>query len=163
MANLVAAYSIVGVSDLLFWGIVLAIAAVAELATLNLVSLWFIFGAVGSLIAALAGASVALQFTIFFSLSGIGFLVFFFIVKPKLVRQEVKATNADRIIGKEGVVIETIHSLTGSGQIKVQGQIWSAKTETEGIIPEGELVNVLGITGVKAIVEPLDGSVQPLE
>ncbi len=163
MTNLFVAYSIMGVSDLLFWGIILAIAVVAELATLNLVSLWFIFGAVASLIAALLGASIALQFTIFIVLSGLGFLIFFFMIKPKLLKREVRATNADRIIGKEGIVIETIHSLTGAGQIKVQGQIWSARLEGEGILQEGELVNVVGITGVKAIVEPLQGFVQPLE
>lgn len=162
MMNFLMAQSILGLSDLLFWGIVLAIAAVAELATLNLVSVWFIVGAIVSLVASLLGASVALQFTLFIVLSGAGFLIFFFAIKPKLAHRVVRATNADRIIGKEGVVIQTIDSMTGSGQIKVRGQIWSARIEGEGTIKEGELINVLGISGVKAVVEPCSGNVSTL-
>ncbi|HHW93573.1 MAG TPA: NfeD family protein [Clostridiaceae bacterium] len=155
MVNLFIAHVVLGVPDVLFWGIILAIAVVAELATLNLVSLWFIFGALSSLIATLLGASVVLQFVLFIVLSGIGFFIFFFAIRPKLANRVVRATNADRIIGKEGVVIELIDSMAGTGQIKVQGQIWSARLEEEGRIEEGELVNILGITGVKAIVEPI--------
>ncbi len=151
------AYTILGISDLLFWGIVLAIAVIAELATLNLVSIWFIFGAVVSLIASLLGASVVLQFVLFIVLSGLGFLIFFFAIKPRLANRVVRATNADRIIGKEGIVIQTIDSMTGTGQIKVRGQIWSARIEGDGAIEEGERVNVLGISGVKAVVEHVAG------
>ncbi len=151
------AYAILGISDVLFWGVILAIAVIAELATLNLVSLWFIFGALVSLIASLFGASVTLQFTLFVVMSAIGFLVFFFAIKPRLANRVVRATNADRIIGKEGIVIEPVDSLAGTGQIKVQGQIWSARLEGDGRITEGELIRVLGIAGVKAIVEPVAG------
>lgn len=155
MMNILMAHTILGISDLLFWGIVIAIAVIAELATLNLVSIWFIFGAIVSLVASFLGASVALQFALFIVLSGIGFLVFFFVIKPKLANRVVRATNADRIIGEEGTVIQTIDSMTGAGQINVRGQIWSAKIEGEGVLGEGELVKVLDISGVKAVVEPV--------
>lgn len=155
MMNILLAHTILGISDLLFWGIVIAIAVIAELATLNLVSIWFIFGAIVSLVASFLGASVALQFALFIVLSGIGFLVFFFVIKPKLANRVVRATNADRIIGEEGIVIQTIDSMTGAGQINVRGQIWSAKIESEGVLGEGELVKVLDISGVKAVVEPV--------
>lgn len=155
--NILMTYKILGVPDVLFWGIILAIAVITEFATLNLVSIWFIFGAIVSLIAALLGASIALQFILFVVLSGVGFLIFFFAIKPRLAKRVVRATNADRIIGQEGVVIEPIDSIKGTGQIKVQGQVWSARVEGEGTIAEGELVHVLGIAGVKAIVKPVAG------
>jgi membrane protein implicated in regulation of membrane protease activity len=90
MMNILLAHTILGISDLLFWGIVIAIAVIAELATLNLVSIWFIFGAIVSLVASFLGASVALQFALFIVLSGIGFLVFFFVIKPKLANRDVE-------------------------------------------------------------------------
>ncbi|HZK41635.1 MAG TPA: NfeD family protein, partial [Clostridia bacterium] len=55
-------------------------------------------------------------------------------------------------------VIETIDSVTGRGLVKVEGQTWSARLEGEGQIPEGSLVRVTGIRGVKVIVQTLDGN-----
>ena len=58
-------------------------------------------------------------------------------------------------IGKKGIVTATINSLEGKGLVKVNGEVWSAKTNLE-TIPEGTEVEVIGIDGVKLIVTPLD-------
>lgn len=54
-----------------------------------------------------------------------------------------------------GIVTIDINSLEGVGQIKVDGEIWSAKTETNDIILKGTKVKILKIDGVKLIVSPI--------
>ena len=48
-----------------------------------------------------------------------------------------------------------INPIEATGQIKVNGEIWSAKTEDELSIPKGTEVEVLKIDGVKLIVSPI--------
>ena len=62
-------------------------------------------------------------------------------------------TNANAIIGKKALVIKQINSIKGTGQIKVNGEVWSAKSSDDNIIEEGEYVTILNINGVKAVVE----------
>lgn len=61
-------------------------------------------------------------------------------------------TNAYSLIGQIGVVTFDIDVLNGSGQVKVNGEIWSAKAE-ENIL-KGTEVEILRIDGVKLIVKP---------
>ena len=67
-----------------------------------------------------------------------------------------ESTNADRVVGAEGVVTQAIDNLKAQGQITVNGAPWTARTE-EGCpaIPAGSRVRVLRIEGVKVIVSPL--------
>ena len=57
------------------------------------------------------------------------------------------------IIGKKALVIKDIDPIHSSGQIKLNGEVWSAETENDEIIKEGSEVEVLKINGVKAIVK----------
>ena len=45
--------------------------------------------------------------------------------------------------------------MTGSGQIKFEGQVWSAKTDDQVNIPKGTEVEIIKFEGVKAFVKPL--------
>ena len=75
-------------------------------------------------------------------------------IRPKLEslrKKNIQHTNADRLIGREGVVIVPLNATEGKGQVKVDGQIWSAKADTD--IAEGVKVTVRSIEGVKLVVE----------
>ena len=65
-------------------------------------------------------------------------LIFF--TKPfvnKFVNKEKTiATNAYSIIGRTGIVTKEINDLKGTGQVKIGGETWSAKTLSEETIPE---------------------------
>lgn len=144
----------------IIWLAILIFALIAELATVNMVSLWFVFGAIGALIADLNALSLVWQLIIFFAVSMIGLLLFIFIFKPRMdnkrSRKEVP-TNADRIIGHEGIVTVDIRPLHHVGQISVLGQSWSAISEDENIeIPAGTKVKVVRLESVKAVVRPCD-------
>ncbi len=69
-------------------------------------------------------------------------------VSPPLV-----PTNVYSIIGKQAVVTKEINDEKSQGQIRVDGDIWSARGEKfTDVIPENTVVEILRIEGVKAIV-----------
>lgn len=139
-----------------FWLIALIFFIVIEAATISLVSIWFMIGAMVALILDLTGASIAVQVIVFFVVSTISLLFFLFVIKPKLNKKtEIEKTNADRIIKQEGIVLVEINPLENTGQIRVKGQIWSASSYDDLIIPKNCLIKVKEIKGVKAFVIPL--------
>lgn len=54
-----------------------------------------------------------------------------------------------------GVVTQAVNNLAGEGLVNLPGQVWSARSKTEEVIPAGQEVRVLHIQGVKVIVEPV--------
>ena len=79
-----------------------------------------------------------------------------FIVRPllsKYTKSDNTVTNSNAIIGKTALVTEEISLLNSTGQISVDGEIWSAKTMDPNLtIPKGSKVEIIGIDGVKACV-----------
>lgn len=141
-----------------FWLIAIGIFILAEVLTVNLVAVWFILGGLVALGLSLAGLSVSTQLLAFVIVSAICLTLFLCFIRPRLngKNHDVTKTNADRIIGQEGEVILTIDPLKNTGQIRVQGQVWSATSDQEEIIPQGSLVTVTAIKGVKAFVIKID-------
>lgn len=134
------------------WVLAVILFAILEALTAQLVSVWFVFGSVGGLIASLLGAPVWLQLVIFLVLA----LVTLVGTRPfvrKITRNKPQETNADRVIGKTAVVVEPIDNLEGKGQVRVLGSVWTARSQNDGItIPAGQNVVVQKIDGVKLIV-----------
>ncbi len=64
-------------------------------------------------------------------------------------------TNADALIGKEGVAKTDIDPLDG-GVTKLQGDIWLSRPVCEVVIKEGSRVRVTRVEGVSLIVEGVD-------
>lgn len=142
----------------IYWLILLLLCLIAEAVTVNTVTIWFAFGALAALVLDLLRQSVTLQVVLFFVVSGIFLALFLLYFKPKRVEKAAKAerTNADRIIDREGVVLEEIDPLRDKGQILVLGQVWTAvTTDRESIIAKDSKVRVLKLSGVKAVVEPV--------
>lgn len=74
----------------------------------------------------------------------------------KFARPESTAkTNAFSIEGKTGKVIKAIDPLEGTGQIKINGEIWSAKSFNNTCISQDTEIIVEKIDGVKAVVKPV--------
>ncbi len=138
--------------NMVFW-VVLACACLAlELATVNLVSIWFVAGAVAAIIASALGAGLGVQVGVFILVTAIC-LIFTMPAARRLLQKSKSATNSDRIIGKEAVVTQDIDNIKGQGQVKVLGSVWSAVSEDESVIPKGSMVKVSEIRGVRAVVK----------
>jgi len=136
----------------IFWLFVLIGFAVGEGVTTGLTCIWFAVGSLGALFAAHVGLSPLTQWIIFLILSAAALLL----VRPlakRLVRPKPSATNADRVLGQTGVVKEEIDNLKPSGQVTILGQVWTARSQDDVVIPAGEEVRVLRIEGVKVFVE----------
>jgi len=126
---------------------------VVESSTWALTSVWFALGALGATIAALFGGDIWLQVMLFVLISGLSIAALRPFARAMLVQGKV-STNADRVIGREGVVTEEIDNLENRGQVLVDGRVWTARTEGEVRLSPDSTVRVLRIEGVKVIVEP---------
>lgn len=130
------------------WLIIIFLLTVLEVATVNLVSVWFIASALGSLICSFFIDSFYFQFAIFVCLG----LILMLITRPILVKKLKKAgenTNANRVIGMKALVTEDIKK-NSIGEVKVDGKRWSAISKEE--FRSGDYVVVDAIEGVKLVV-----------
>ena len=73
----------------------------------------------------------------------------------KFANTETVKTNVSSIIGKKGLVTKDINSINSTGQVKVDGELWSAIGENDMEISKGTEVEVIEIKGVKVIVAPV--------
>ena len=128
---------------------------IAEGATVSLVSLWFAAGAVVAMFAALLGAGVWLQTGLFLVVSGALLLMLRPIVRRYLV-PKITATNVDSLVGATGLVTVAIDNVTASGQVKLGAMEWTARSTTGENIPQGTLIRVDRIEGVKVYVTPVN-------
>jgi len=134
------------------WIIVLVGMLMVEAATQVLLSIWFAGGALAALLCAVLGISFPLQLAAFFFVSGL-LLAFLLPLAPRKMKAGRTATNADRILGAEGVVTEDINATEGTGQVRIGGTVWSAKGADGEPLRAGEIVIVESIAGVKAVVK----------
>ena len=136
------------------WLILTVVFAVVEAATLGLTTVWCAVGSFIAMLLDIFGVSSAVQLVVFVVVSVVCFIICMIWLKPQLDKRQklqFKPTNADRVLGQEGVVIKAIDPISGVGQIKVMGQVWSAKAEHK--IEEGASVKVIRMEGVKLVVE----------
>ncbi len=100
--------------------------------------------------------NVYIQMTVFVILSGLLLLLTRPFVEKFVTKNEKKViTNAYSIIGKNAKVIKASDSVTKFSQIKIGTETWTAKTNDDSILQEGDLVKVENIDGVKAIVSKI--------
>ena len=136
-----------GMTITTLWLIVMVLFLVVEAATVGLVCIWFAVGALAALIA----AEIWLQIVLFLVVSAVA-LYFTRPLVKKYVNAKVEPTNADMVIGKECRVTEAIDNIAGTGAVYVDGKTWTARSESDEVIPEGTLVTAKSIDGVKLIV-----------
>ena len=142
------------VSWWVIWLVVAIIMLVIEVVTTGLATLWFALGAIVAMVMDLCGAPLTSQIIVMAIVSVASFILCMIWIRPKLEslrKKNIQRTNADRLIGREGVVIVPLNGAEGKGQVKIDGQVWSAKADTD--IAEGIKVTVKAIEGVKLVVE----------
>ena len=141
----------------MFWLIVLVVLVVIELLTMGLTTIWFAGGALIATVAAVLGAPMVVQIILFLVVSGV-LIIFTRPLAVKYFNKDRVRTNAESLVGRQAIVISEIDNLQGIGQVNVGGMEWSARTRIDGIrLPVGTVTTVLGINGVKLIVEERKG------
>lgn len=129
---------------------------ILEMLSLDLVLIMFAGGAIAGGIASAAGAPIWLQILV----AALTSVVLLATLRPWLLRRlkrrmPVEETNAAALVGKDAVVVSTV-TLEG-GRVKLNGEVWSARTRTADVIPPGAQVRVDRIDGATAVVEPASG------
>ena len=138
----------------ILWAALMVVFAIVEAATVNLVSIWFVGGALTALIVQLLGGSIWLQLALFLVTAGVLLAGLRPFVR-RYVAPRRTATNADMVLGREAFVLETVDNLHGTGALKLDGKVWTARSATDAVLPEGMLVKVVKLEGVKLYVEPV--------
>lgn len=137
------------------WLAILIAALVVEANTVTLVSLWFAFGALTALIAGLLGAELWLQAVLFLGVSAVLLACLRPLVRKHLTPR-ITPTNVDSVVGTQGFVTADIDNVSAAGQVKLGAMYWTARSTSGEPIPEGTLVRVDRIEGVKVFVSPAE-------
>ncbi len=137
------------------WLIAAAVFFIIEIATVGFLIFWLGIGALFAMIVSFLTDSILIQTGVFVVISAI----LIPITKPfvdKYFNKKTVPTNSEAIVNKTGVVTKEITSPDGIGLVKIDGEVWSAKSNDNRDIKEGTEVKVLKIEGVKIIVEPIN-------
>ena len=129
-------------------GIVIVLVLI-ELATVNLVTVWYIASGIISMLLSIFIDNFFIQFLVFVILGTI-LLVTTREYLVKLIDSTKTKTNLDRVIGMEGICTEEIKK-NNPGEVKVDGKRWTAISTKK--IKVDSTVRVLEIDGVKLKVE----------
>lgn len=126
-----------------------------EIVTTGFLVFWFSIGALIAMCSSFFIENTIIQTTIFL----ISSTILLFATKSfvqKVTKKDMNIqTNVYSIQNKIGKVTLDINPIEGNGQIKVNGEVWSAKSSNDILIPKDTEVLVEKIDGVKAIVRPL--------
>ena len=134
------------------WIAILVIMLIIELATMGLTTIWFAGGALAAFFVSLLGGGWVLQIVLFLAVS-IVLLIFTRPIAKNHFNGNRTRTNAQSLIGQNGVVTEEIDNLAGKGQVQIHGMDWTARTADNRKLEKGRVVVVREIQGVKLIVE----------
>lgn len=113
----------------------------------------FCFAALGSAKVAYFGFSLVSQLMVFV----IGFFAAFGLLRMyvrRIAHHHVPRTNMYALEGKKGLVIATIIP-NFAGQVKVNGEIWMAKSLDNELLPEGSMVQVVRVQGAHLVVQSI--------
>lgn len=127
---------------------------IVEALTAGLVSIWFVAGSAAALLAALAHGSLTVQLVVFAGVSAVALAATRPLVR-KFTQGRAVPTNADRLLGQEAKVTETIDNENAAGAVYADGKTWSARSADGTVIPAGEMVRIRKMQGVKLLVEQL--------
>ena len=142
----------ISVSMAVIWLALAVIFLIIEAITVGLATIWFAAGAFAAFVLSLLNVPVLAQVVIFLAVSCC-LLVFTRKIFVEKLRTGSESTNVDALIGETGIVTEEIRPLT-VGQVKINGQVWSALGKDDETIEKDRLVKVIAIEVVKLIVIP---------
>ena len=141
------------------WLIAAGVFLILEIFTMGFLVFWLSIGCLLAMLVSFVTDSLIIQTTVFVLSSGL----LIFATKPlvkKFAEKDNKKTNVYSLVGRKALVTEDIDWASGNGQIKFDGQVWSARTTEQVNIAKGTEVEIEKIEGVKAFVKPLKETVQ---
>lgn len=141
----------------LIWGGLFILTVVAEIATQQLISIWFAAGSLAAFLAVCFDGSPVLQIVLFFVVSILLLLLTRPIVR-KVFSFRIENTNLQEV-GRVATVIQPIDPLKNTGRVRLDGVDWIAVSQNEEPIPNQTSVRIEAIEGTKLFVTVLPETV----
>ena len=141
------------------WLVLTVVLLIAEAATVTVISLWFAAGALAATAVALTGGDIWIQCLVFAVVSAAALTALRPLVRKHLT-PKLTATNIDSVIGSVGIVTVPIDNIAATGQIKLNGMEWTARSSSGESVPRGTRVTVDRIEGVKTFVSPVKEKIE---
>ena len=137
------------------WLIISGVCFIVEIITVGFLIFWLAIGALFAMLVSFFTDNIVIQTAVFV----ISSTVLIFATKP-FVKKFAKGksnfkSNVYSIIGDTGIVTKNIDSINETGQVKINGELWSAVGKDDIDIEEGTEVKIVEVKGVKAVVSPI--------
>ena len=139
------------------WLGIAVILIIIEAATVNLATVWFALGALVSMVLAFLDLPLVWQILLFLIISSV-LLIFTRPVAVKKLKIGSVKTNAESIVGSTALTMSEI-TADDKGQVKINGQIWTAAPAAEEPIPAETKVLIEKIEGVTLYVSRINEGV----
>lgn len=135
------------------WLIIAGGLAVSEMLTLDLTLLMLASGALaGGAVAFFLPGALALQIVV----AVVTALAMLFLLRPSMLKRLRGSpgyrSSADKVLGSTGVALSAI--TPSSGEVKIAGEVWSARSYDGSVIDAGDEVEVMELDGITALVYP---------
>ena len=127
--------------------------ALIEIFTLGLTTVWFALAALVMVFLSFLNIPFSWQILIFLVISA-ALLIFTRPLAIKKLKAGKEKTNVDSLVGRHALVTKQISEFE-KGEIKINGVYWSAHTEGNTEMKEGDKCVIVRIEGVQAIVQPI--------
>jgi membrane protein implicated in regulation of membrane protease activity len=110
--------------------------------------------AVGAALAALADATVdgAAAWIVFVVASVATLMTVKPLVQGRLMSAPTLRTGGAALVGKRAVVLERIANNEGVGRVRIESEVWTARSLDDDVIEPGTTVEVIDIKGATALV-----------
>jgi len=145
----------------ILWLVVILLFLVIEMITVELTFLMLALGGIVGLVADLGGAPPWVQ-VILAAVAAIALVVF---LRPRMLRRlqraaDTRPSNVEALIGLDGLVLATVSRV--AGQVKLaNGDVWTARSDTDTRLDPGTRVEVARIDGATAVVRAREQGVTP--
>lgn len=137
------------------WVGLAAVLSVAEIFTGGFFLLPFGLGAAIAALANFVGAGLGWQWATFIAASAV-LLWSLRHFSDRFTKDSPQRVGADRLIGKCGVVTETLDDQVGRGLVNVEREQWRADAPGFEPVAEGTSITVIRVEGAHLIVRPTD-------
>jgi membrane protein implicated in regulation of membrane protease activity len=137
----------------LYWLIAAVVFGVGEIATLGFFLAPFAGGALVAALLTGLGAGTAIGWVVFLVVSVVLLAALRPIARSHRTQPPRLRTGTAALVGRSGMVVERIANDEGVGCVRIDGEVWTARSYVDDdIIEAGKKVQVVEIRGATALV-----------
>jgi len=138
--------------DWIVWLLIAVGFGVAEALTLSLFLAPFAVGAGAGAVASAVGAGLVPSAAVFAVVTALSMLLLRPVARRHLRQPSATRTGTEALIGRTALVLQPLAGPERLGQVRLDGEVWTARAEGHDEIPAGTTVTVLEIRGATAVV-----------